>query len=109
MIQNAIRTIRTFLPVAGSVTPQEIEDAVNIAVGIPQYAALDRNILIREIQSIYNIRMDDFRIIESYERRLPWLIAKKTEIWPQGKSTFWNRYRDYLQLKKTLHQMFWDV
>ncbi len=100
MIQNAIRTIRTFLPVAGSVTPQEIEDAVNIAVGIPQYAALDRNILIREIQSIYNIRMDDFRIIESYERRLPWLIAKKTEIWPQGKSTFWNRYRDYLQIEK---------
>ena len=100
MIQNAIRTIRTFLPVAGSVTPQEIEDAVNIAVGIPQYAAFDREILIREIQSIYNIRMDDFRIIESYERRLPWLIAKKTEIWPQGKSTFWNRYRDYLQIEK---------
>lgn len=100
MIQNAIRTIRTFLPVTGSVTPQEIEDAVNIAVGIPQYAALDREILIREIQSIYNIRMDDFRIIESYERRLPWLIAKKTEIWPQGKSTFWNRYRDYLQIEK---------
>lgn len=100
MIQNAIRTIRTFLPVAGSVTPQEIEDAVNIALGIPQYAAIDKNTLIREIQSIYNIRMDDFRIIESHERRLPWLIAKKTEIWPQGKSTFWNRYRDYLQIEK---------
>lgn len=100
MIQNAIRTIRTFLPVAGSVTPQEIEDAVNIALGIPQYGAIDKNSLIREIQSIYNIRMDDFRIIESHERRLPWLIAKKTEIWPQGKSTFWNRYRDYLQIEK---------
>lgn len=100
MIQNAIRTIRTFLPVTGSVTPQEIEDAVNIALGIPQYASIDKEILIREIQSIYNIRMDDFRIIESHERRLPWLIAKKTEIWPQGKSTFWNRYRDYLQIEK---------
>jgi hypothetical protein len=100
MIQNAIRTIRTILPVAGSVTPQEIENAVNIALGIPQYSVIDRDILIREIQSIYNIRMDDFRIIESHERRLPWLIAKKTEIWPQGKSTFWGRYRDYLQIEK---------
>lgn len=100
MIQNAIRTTRTFLPVSGSVTSQQIYDAVDIALGIPQYSQIDKDYLCREIQSIYNIRMDDFRIIESHEKRKPWLVAKKTTIWPADKSTFWSRYRDYLQIDK---------
>ncbi len=100
MVQNALRTIRTLLPSSGSVTTQQIDEAVDIAISIPSYATIDKNLLIREIQSIYNIRMDDYRIIESYERRLPWLIAKKTTIWPPGKPTFWSRYRDYLQIEK---------
>ncbi len=100
MIQNAIRTTRTFLPLSGSVTPQQIDDAVSIALGIPQYSTIDRDLLTKEIQSIYNIRMDDFRIIEGNERRKRWLVARKTVIWPQGKPTFWNRYRDYLQTDK---------
>ena len=100
MIENAIRTIRTLLPSTGSVTLQQIDDAVNIASGIPQYSAIDKDFLTREIQSIYNIRMDDYRMIESYERRLPWLVARKTAIWPPGKPTFWTRYRDYLLVEK---------
>lgn len=100
MIQNAVRTTRTFLPVSGSVTSQQIDDAVNIALSIPHYASVDRDFLTREIQSIYNIRMDDFRIIESHERRKPWLNNKKTSIWPPGKSSFWNRYRDYMLIDK---------
>ena len=100
MIQNAIRTTRTFLPLTGSVTPQQIDDAVSIALGIPQYSTIEKDFLTKEIQSIYNIRMDDFRIIEAHERRKPWLVPKKTTIWPPGKPTFWNRYRDYLQIDK---------
>jgi hypothetical protein len=100
MLSNAIRTIRTLLPLSGSVTPQQIDDAVNIAWGIPQYSTIDKDFLTREIQSIYNIRMDEYRIIESLERRKPWLLAQKTTIWPADKSTFWKRYRDYLQIEK---------
>jgi hypothetical protein len=100
MLQNAIRTIRTLLPSSGSVTPQQIDNAVNIAWGIPQYSTIDKDFLTREIQSIYNIRMDDYRMIESYERRLPWLATKRTTIWPPGKPTFWSRYRDYLLVEK---------
>lgn len=96
MLQQAIRTIRTLLPPSNSVTNQEIEDAVNIAITIPHYAGLDRDSLIREVQSIYNIRIDEFRIIESNERRVPWITDKKASIsW-----SFWNRYRDYLQVEK---------
>ncbi len=96
MIQQAIRTIRTLLPNSGSVTPEQIEDAISIALSIPYYSNLERSILLREIQSIYNIRIDDFRVLESSERRMPWINNKKSSInWD-----FWNRYRDYLSVEK---------
>lgn len=94
MIQLAIRTIRTLLPASGSVTLEQIESAVTTALSIPQYSHLERDPLIREVQSIYNIRLDDFRVIEA--RRIPWINEKK------GSTTwnFWNRYRDYLEIEK---------
>ena len=94
MLQLAIRTIRTLLPLTGSVTLEQIESSVNLALSIPQYADLDREFLIREVQSIYNIRIDDFRIIEA--RRVPWISDKRASLtW-----NFWNRYRDYLSVEK---------
>lgn len=96
MIQQAIRAIRIFLPVSTSVTPRQIEDAVTQMLHVPAFAAIDKATLIREVQAIYNIRMDEFRIIEKEESRLPWINDKKTSIeW-----NFWNRYRDYLQDEK---------
>lgn len=96
MIQQAIRAIRILLPASSSVTPQQIEDAVSQILFVPSFATIDKEALIREVQAIYNIRMDDFRIIEKEESRLPWINDKKTTIdW-----NFWNRYRDYLQDEK---------
>src|SRR5664279_4573950 len=94
MIQIAIRTIRTLLPVTGSVTLEQITVAVDTALTIPQYSELDRELLIREIESIYNIRLDDFRVIEA--RRQPWINERKGSI----EFNFWNRYRDYLTVEK---------
>lgn len=98
MKQNAIKTIRTLLPTTGSVTKQEIEQAVDSALTLDIYKSkeLDRNDLIREVESLYNIRMNDFRIIEAEERRKPWIDDAKASItW-----NFWNRYREYLQIEK---------
>lgn len=96
MLQQALRTIRTLLPLSGSVTIEQIEYAVSIILAIPDYADLDREALIREVQANYNIRMDNFRVIEAEERRRPWIKDKKGGIeWK-----FWNRYRDYLQIEK---------
>jgi len=96
MIQQVIKTIRTLLPATSSVTKQQIEQAVDSALMLPMYKELDRNYLIREVESLYNIRMDDFRIIENEERRNPWIGNVKANItW-----NFWNRYRDYLQIEK---------
>ena len=97
MIQQAIRAIRILLPATSSVTPQQIEDAVTQILFVPSFAAIDKATLIREVQAIYNIRMDEFRIIEKEESRLPWINDKKASIdW-----NFWNRYRDYLQDEKS--------
>jgi len=96
MIQQALRTIRTLLPTTGSVSVKQIEDAVNIALLIPQYSGIDKDTIIREVQSIYNIHIDDFRVIESSERRRPWINDKKSSLqW-----NFWQRYRDYLSIEK---------
>lgn len=98
MLQQAIKTIRIFLPVTSSVTLQQIEDAVDQVLHIPNYSNLDKELLIREVQSIYNIRVDDFRIIEDGNplRRMPWINENKSKItW-----NFWNRYREYLQFDK---------
>lgn len=101
MIQQALRTIRIFLP-SSSVTPQQIEDAVDKILYIPDFASINKATLIREVQSIYNIRIEDFRVIEAFERRRPWINAKKSSInW-----NFWNRYRDYLTVEKNFAEAF---
>jgi hypothetical protein len=97
MIQQAIRTIRILLPTNVSVTLPQIEEAVNQILHIPNFSGIDKDTLIREVQAIYNIRMDDFRIIEKEESRRPWIIDKKGSIeW-----NFWHRYREYLQDEKS--------
>lgn len=96
MVHQVIKTIRTLLPETSSVTKQQIEQAVDLALMMPIYKEFDRNYLIREIESLCNIRMDDFRIIEAEERRKPWIANAKADI----KWNFWSRYRDYLQIEK---------
>jgi len=96
MHQNAIRTIRTLLPSSGSVSREQIENAVNTVLNIEMYKDLNRDELIREIESLYRVRVEDYRIIEQEERHIPWLNTKKSAIdWK-----FWPRYRDFLQVEK---------
>lgn len=96
MLEKAIKTIRTLLPSMGSVTLEEIEDAVDTVLAIKTYSGIDRDVLTREVQANYNIRLEEFRIIESGERRRPWINEKRSSInW-----NFWNRYKDYLQIEK---------
>jgi hypothetical protein len=79
-----------------SVTKDEIEKRVDQVLLIPDYNHINREQLVREIESIYNVRMEEYRIIEREERRRPWLNVRKTEIsW-----SFWIRYRTYLQDEK---------
>ena len=94
MKEQAIKTIKTLLPLSGAVSLEEIENAVSIALLIPQYKELERNLLIREVQSNYNIALENFTTIE--RKPEPWVYNKSSNIgWK-----FWDRYRDYLEIEK---------
>ena len=95
MYQKALRTIRTLLPDSGSVSRDEIQNAVKTVLNIDIYGDLDPDKLTREVESLYRIRVENYRIIER-ERNIPWVSAKKAEIdWK-----FWSRYKDFLQIEK---------
>lgn len=94
MLQQAIKTVRTFLPQTGSVSREEINAAVGMALSLPLYSTVDKDTLIREVEAIYNVRVEDFTVLEN--KRAPWVNDKKAGI----DFKFWNRYRDYLQYEK---------
>jgi len=96
MINNAILTIRTLLPDSGSVTREEIERQVDFVLTNPIFKDLDRNHLIREVESLYRVRVEEFRMIEAGERRKHWINDNKNSIhW-----NFWDRYKTFLQYRK---------
>lgn len=96
MIEQAIRIIRVMIGNTTSVTREQIEETVSQVLQIPTFSELERDQLIREIESIYSVRVEDYRIIEREERRTPWLNSKRAETdW-----NFWSRYRSYLQDEK---------
>lgn len=96
IINNAILTIRTLLPVSGSVTREEIERQVDFVMTNPLFKDLDRNLLIREVESLYRVRVEEFRMIEASERRRHWINDNKNLIpW-----NFWERYKIFLQFRK---------
>jgi len=96
MLVNIVKTARTLLPLSGSVTRKQIVEAIDNVLLMPIYHGFDKGLLIRELESLYNIRMDDFRIIEKNESRRPWINNNISSI----KWNFWNRYRDFLQVEK---------
>src|SRR4051812_8131737 len=96
MFNNAILTIRTLLPESGSVTKEEIERQVDFVLSNPRFTGIDRNLLIREIETLYRVRVEEFRMIEADERRKHWINENKSSItW-----NFWERYKTYLQFRK---------
>jgi hypothetical protein len=93
VFNTALRTVMLLLGNNLTVTRESIDAKVDILLSIPDFSGCDRTALIREIESHYRVRVDDYRIIEKSERKLPWLYSKKSEInW-----NFWIRYRAYLQ------------
>lgn len=96
MIEQAIRIIRVIIGNTTSITREQIQEYVSQVLQMPNFSGLDRNQLIREIESIYSVRVEDYRIIEREERRVPWLNSKKADTdWD-----FWSRFRSYLQDEK---------
>ena len=70
------------------VTDKDIVDAVEKSMRI--YPDIDRGLLEKTLLANYATQVDDYKILEGRERRIPWLkdfkAAQSTE-WD-----FWNRY-----------------
>ncbi|RMF58541.1 MAG: endonuclease [Calditrichaeota bacterium] len=96
MVNKAITVVRALLGESTSVTRDEIGKIVSQILNLEMFRNLDKEILIREIESIYSVRVEDYRVIENSERRRPWVDAKRADIeWK-----FWKRYKEYLQDEK---------
>jgi hypothetical protein len=96
MINNAVLTIRTLLPDSNSVTKEEIVKQVDFILTNPLFQSLDRDQLIREVESLYRIRVEEFRMIEASERKRHWINDNRNSIlW-----NFWERYKIFLQYRK---------
>ncbi len=95
-INNALLTLRTLLPDSGSVTKDQIERQVDFVLSNPEFDGIDKNLLIREVESLYRVRVEEFRMIESNERKRHWVNESQNQItW-----NFWERYRTFLQFRK---------
>lgn len=80
------------------VTTENITAAIKQVVCMPLFNDVDQNALRLKLEALYNVKVDDFRILESRESRTPWLKNFKSQRtldqWP-----FWNRYKQYLGKK----------
>ncbi len=94
MIKNAILTCRTMLPESGSISKELMENVVDNVLRLDIYKDIEKNLLIKELYLLYRVHVDPFRIIESNERKKPWIKDKSVQ-WQ-----FWDRYKIYLQFKK---------
>jgi len=92
MLQKAKNLALFFLRESGctdTATPQDINEAVNKVLKI---FPINEEKLKKEIECVFSIWVDEFRIIEKAEGRKPWLMSTKVDIvW-----RFWERYRNYL-------------
>ena len=97
MIKEAKEDALYFLRKMGctdSATPKQLDEAVSKTLKL--YDNISKDELFHEVESEYNIWVDDFRILEKEEARRPWLTGKKSKI----KWGFWERYKWYLEEKK---------
>ncbi|MGF7217077.1 hypothetical protein GGR92_003244 [Spirosoma lacussanchae] len=92
-MQNALRTLRTLLPANTSLTRDIIDKNVDIILSIPQFSHVDREMLIKEVETLYNIRAEGWTSLEGKDSRRPWLTNRRATIqW-----NFWDRYYSYLE------------
>ena len=108
MMQQAVKSVRILLPERTFITYQQIEEAVDEILSLSRYKEIDRGLLIREIELIYNIGRAESKSLDNKPE--PWLLERQNKIeWK-----FWKRYEEYLRTEKNysdkvLYQLEKDV
>jgi len=96
-LNNAVRICRFLIGEVTTTTDEVINNAVEHVLLLPEFNNLDVNRLKQELQTIYSIQVEPFRILVGRERREQWLSevkANDNSVWK-----FWQRYKEYLEEK----------
>lgn len=96
MMNKAINACRLFLD-KPTVTEEELDVVISKIQFFPDFIGIDEEYLKRELLAIYNVTVEDAKILDEQEELEPWLAdfkADRLSNWP-----FWNRYQTFLQQK----------
>lgn len=92
-MEKALRVIRVLLDNNPAPSQSEIDSSINKAAEMFNIQGDERIQLKKEVLSVLNIWVPEFRTIEATQRKIPWINEKRSHI----KWEFWNRYRTYLK------------
>jgi len=99
-MQNAFQTAyniaEELLEYMKPITDQDIVKAVENSVRL--FPEIDRELLEKTLLANHATQVDDYKILEGRERRIPWLKAFKAE--QHSEWDFWSRYVKYLKKDK---------
>lgn len=78
-----------------TVTDAELEFAINSTLSMPIFSCINRDELKNELMAIYNVTVEDAKILDEREEMEPWLREFKADrISDWG---FWQRYQTYIK------------
>jgi hypothetical protein len=93
---NALRVVRSMLPIDRQASEGEVEEAVNLVHGMLAMRGeqVERSALLRKVQELVTVFQEDATgIFDDSPNHRPWLPDAKA----QRKWEFWDRYRDYTE------------
>lgn len=99
MIDKAIQICRSLIGEKSSVTDSEINNAIEQCLSMPIFSSVDKEELHRGLLKLYNVSLEEYKMLVDNERNTPWLRDFKANH-KQDDWKFWNRYTTYLQNTK---------
>lgn len=94
MINKAINICRMLISTP-TVTDAELEFAINSTLSMPIFSCINRDELKNELMAIYNVTVEDAKILDEREEMEPWLREFKADRISDW--NFWQRYQTYIK------------
>lgn len=94
MIHRAINICRNLIS-GSTITDADLDNAINTLICIPGFKEIDIIQLKNELMAIYNVTVEDAKILDEKEEMEPWLREFKADRISDWH--FWQRYQTYLK------------
>ncbi|MEU9994315.1 Z1 domain-containing protein [Streptomyces sp. NPDC050848] len=99
-LSNAVTAALMFLPGDRQATPEEVEQATNMAMSVVSLkgVAVDRTLLTKALEARTSVYQEESSALHNSEGHIPWLAeARSNRTWP-----FWERYDRFLRTVRDL-------